>query len=302
MTDHVGLLTVSISDWSPIPGVPPLAGTWPDGEHVGAEFRRLRDALAITGPVLRLREPHAHPDGVLEAWAALYREVPAGGTVVVHASIHGTRVPNLDGREEDGWDEAWCLSPGDAQTQDEYWRKGLLIDDRVGAFLTEFGQRHLTLIIGDFCHPATAHRAMTPLSWDVVERGIPYGGPEPDPERAAVDTMRTACSMAEAPVVFFAAALANQTAADLRVGGCSRCALSPPGIAPHMLDRHGALSYAIWQQWSRDPDWQRLSFAELWTRAMEWPRWRALTQIPTVDYGAVCGVDPGMRVLGGLAG
>lgn len=306
----LGLLSVAVHDWRfrdgrPVGGIPPLPGTWPDAEHLSAEFARIRDAAGATWPVRWLREPGAHPGGLLAAWAQLYRDVPAGGTVWLTLSMHGSYVPDLDGDEADYRDEVWALSPGSVRDEAEYWQGGLLSDDQIAAFLAEHAARHLTVIVADLCHSATSMRAIiadSPLTWDVHQRGIPYGGALPDGRRATVRTVGRACSLAAAPVVFLAACAADQTSADLRVGGCARCQLSPPGLQAHMLDRHGALSYALLEAMRLDPDWHRLGFADLWARAMEWPRWLSLEQTPSIDYGVVCGIDPNMRVFEGLAG
>ena len=291
---HAGLLTTSVSDWHPLPGVSPLPGCWPDSEHVSAEFVRIRNASIISGPLMRLRGIAATQDMFLRALRDSYAAVPAGGTVWLHFSLHGSHVPDQDGDEADGWDECLCLAPGRYTTLREYWKRGqgVMVDDDFGAALSS---DHLTVIVADYCMARTGTRAAN--SEGIFHRGTPYGGEGTALKCSApVATMRSALARAPAPVVFLAACQPDQTAADLRVD-CSRCQTSPPDIPAPMLGRHGALTYALWSVWQQEGDWSMLRFRELWERVQAWPRWASLKQEPSIDY---LGGDPDGRVFGGL--
>jgi len=259
---------------------------------VGAEFVRLRDAGVISGPLYRLRGHAATQEMFLRALQDSYAAIPAGGTLWLHVSAHGSRVPDKSGDEADGWDEVWCLAPGRYTTLRDYWSKGVLLDDTLGAALSP---DHLTVVVADLCHAATGSRL---ASYEgTVHRGTPYGGVDsPLKCDAPVATMRSALARAPAPVVFIAACQADQTAADLRVD-CSRCEMSPPEIPGYMLNRHGALTFAHELMWQADREWHGLRWSDFWERIQEWPTWRRLAQVPSIDY---LGGDPAGRVFGGL--
>ncbi len=72
---------------------------------------------------------------------------------------HGTQVPDLDGDEEDGWDEALAtadVSPALMTTPDHL--KLVLTDDRIAQLLARFKTKNVTVIF-DSCHSGTAVRA-----------------------------------------------------------------------------------------------------------------------------------------------
>jgi hypothetical protein len=71
---------------------------------------------------------------------------------------HGTQIPDLNGDEEDGWDEALATAedlPGVVTTADFLGR--FLSDDRLAELLGKFRTRNVTVLF-DSCHSGTAVR------------------------------------------------------------------------------------------------------------------------------------------------
>jgi len=79
--------------------------------------------------------------------------------VVFYYSGHGTQVPDLDGDEEDGWDEGICpAEPKPEIITNESDLKVYLTDDRLAQLLDRFRTKNLTVIF-DCCHSGSGLRA-----------------------------------------------------------------------------------------------------------------------------------------------
>lgn len=87
-----------------------------------------------------------------------------GDIVYLHFSAHGQPVEDLNGDEQDGWDEA--IVPIDAYKQ---YRKGIyegnkhLLDDQLNAYIkklrTKIGPNGFLYVVIDACHAGTSSRA-----------------------------------------------------------------------------------------------------------------------------------------------
>lgn len=80
----------------------------------------------------------------------------------IYYSGHGGQVPDLDGDEEDGMDETWCLY------------NGQLIDDEIHYLLTTFKPGVRILVLSDSCHSGTITKALPWEDQEVVEKMMPY--------------------------------------------------------------------------------------------------------------------------------
>jgi hypothetical protein len=79
--------------------------------------------------------------------------------VVFYYSGHGTQVPDLDGDEEDGWDEGICpAEPRPKIVTNEDDMKLFLTDDRLAELLGRFKTKNVTVIF-DCCHSGSGLRA-----------------------------------------------------------------------------------------------------------------------------------------------
>jgi hypothetical protein len=98
-----------------------------------------------------------------------------GDAAIIHYSGHGAQVPDLDGDEADGWDEAIVPNeplPALLTTEAEVNR--LITDDRLAELLARFKTKNVTVMF-DSCHSGTAVRA----------------GEQDAPEEFGVDKFRT---------------------------------------------------------------------------------------------------------------
>ncbi|MBO4403579.1 MAG: caspase family protein [Bacteroidales bacterium] len=100
-----------------------------------------------------------------------------GDTVYVHFSGHGQQVTDVNGDEEDGWDEAWipydaCLTYGEKDKGEKH-----LIDDEINRLLTnirdKIGDEGKLLVVVDACHSGGSSRGgrQDDLEEGVVVRG-----------------------------------------------------------------------------------------------------------------------------------
>jgi len=99
--------------------------------------------------------------GIADAFRNLAAKCRAGDMVYIQFSGHGQQVTDVDGDEEDGWDEAWI--PYDAYfryNEQKYRGENHLIDDEINVLLTnikeKIGSTGSMLVVIDACHSAHA--------------------------------------------------------------------------------------------------------------------------------------------------
>jgi hypothetical protein len=126
------------------------------------DARSWAQALGSRGfEVTPLHDQTASRAAVLSAFRSLVRGAQAGDVVVFQFAGHGTQVDDLDGDEDDSFDEAFC--PAD------FADGKLLIDDDIRAVTMDLKPGvNLTCFI-DCCHSGTITRALVPT-------GRPAGG------------------------------------------------------------------------------------------------------------------------------
>ena len=151
-------LLVGISDYPPAgPGGGDLPASAKDAERmrdllVGSfGFDASRITLVLDGEATSAR--------LDRELTALADRAGPDDAVLFYYCGHGTQVPDLDGDEEDGWDEALATAdprPALLTTADSL--KLVLSDDRIAELLARFKTRNVTVIF-DSCHSGTAVRA-----------------------------------------------------------------------------------------------------------------------------------------------
>ncbi len=126
------------------------------------DARSWAQALGSRGfDVMPLHDQAASRAAVLSAFRSLVGDARAGDVVVFQFAGHGTQVDDLDGDEDDSFDEAFC--PAD------FADGMLLIDDDIRAVTLDLKPGvNLTCFI-DCCHSGTITRALVPA-------GRPPGG------------------------------------------------------------------------------------------------------------------------------
>ena len=110
--------------------------------------------------------------GIISAFKKLTSQCTAGDMVYIHFSGHGQLVTDVNGDEDDGWDEAWI--PYDAYLK--YGKKDRgekhLIDDEINMLLTSIrnktGDSGKLLVVVDACHSGDSSRG----DEDEVTRGV----------------------------------------------------------------------------------------------------------------------------------
>lgn len=123
----------------------------------------LRD-LAITSgfETKLLLTQMATREHVYEEIQKAANKLESGDIYFIYYSGHGGQVPDLDGDEEDGLDETWCLY------------NGQLIDDEIHYLLTTFKPGVRILVLSDSCHSGTITKALSWETQDIIEKAMPY--------------------------------------------------------------------------------------------------------------------------------
>ena len=142
--------------------------------RLGRDMRPLKgavnDARAFAGALERnfgfapnevrtLTNEAATRDGILSAFRGwLERETRPGDMVVFFFSGHGTSVPDENGDEDDGQDEALC--PFDmVPTASSVAQARLILDDELGALFAQLPGREVVVVV-DACHSGTITRSI----------------------------------------------------------------------------------------------------------------------------------------------
>ena len=82
-------------------------------------------------------------DGVLKELAAAANDLKDGDLLMLTYSGHGGQIPDLNGDEDDGLDETWCLYDGE------------LVDDELYKALSSFKPSVRVVVLSDSCHSGT---------------------------------------------------------------------------------------------------------------------------------------------------
>ena len=99
---------------------------------------------------------------IVIAFNSLANRCQVGDIVYIHFSGHGQLVTDVNGDEEDGWDEAWI--PYDAYKKYCKEDKGEkhLVDDEINVLLTaiknKIGEQGKLLVVVDACHSGDSSR------------------------------------------------------------------------------------------------------------------------------------------------
>ena len=112
--------------------------------------------------IVTLTQNEATKSAIVREFKALAERCSEGDTVYIHFSGHGQRMTDIDGDEEDGWDESWI--PYDAYRKycDQDHGEKHLSDDEVGVLLMNIrkkvGVSGLIAVVVDACHAGDSTR------------------------------------------------------------------------------------------------------------------------------------------------
>lgn len=172
--------------------------------------------------VTSLVDSQATHANITKALEQLAKNSKKGDVVYTHFSMHGQPYEDLNGDEEDGWDEA--LIPIDAQMQyleGVYEGENHLLDDELEVYFNEIrhkiGKNGQLYVILDACHSGTASRGD-----DDHIRGTRVGftrsGKDYTPDRTQEtnDYFTVASTKGQSPVTFIEACRSYQVNREVR--------------------------------------------------------------------------------------
>lgn len=128
--------------------------------------------IRLLGPIMKkqgfslttLLEEKATYQNIISQLSDFTNQTKKGDIVYLHFSTHGQPVEDLNGDEEDGWDEA--IIPIDAY---KLYKKGIyegekhLLDDQLNTYIkklrTKIGPSGILYVVIDACHAGTSSRA-----------------------------------------------------------------------------------------------------------------------------------------------
>ena len=172
--------------------------------------------------VSSLVDAEATHSAIIKALGKLTKRCKKGDLVYLHFSMHGQPVEDLDGDEEDGWDEA--LIPVDAQMryqQGEYEGDKHLLDDTLEEYFSKIrsklGTKGQLYVVLDACHSGTASRGDDGHVRGVQD-GFTYSGKyyTPDRTRETNDYFCISTRAGQAPVTFIEACRSYQQNKEVR--------------------------------------------------------------------------------------
>ena len=124
--------------------------------------------------IVQLLDSAATKNNILKALDDLAARLRSGDVAYIHFSGHGQQVSDLNGDEEDGFDEAWI--PYDAKKKYEigvYEGANHLIDDELNVIFTRLrvrvGAKGKIIVIADACHSGSGSRGQ--LDDEIIVRG-----------------------------------------------------------------------------------------------------------------------------------
>ena len=172
--------------------------------------------------VTSLVDSQATHVNITNALMELAKESKKGDLVYIHFSMHGQPFEDLNGDEEDGWDEA--LIPVDAEmlyAEGVYEGKNHLLDDELEVYFNDIrsklGSEGQLIVILDACHSGTASRGDDDHIRGTRE-GFTRSGKDYTPDRTQEtnDYFTVALTNGQSPVTFIEACRSYQVNREVR--------------------------------------------------------------------------------------
>ena len=172
--------------------------------------------------ITSLKDSQATHNGIIKAFDNLIKNSNKGDIVYLHFSMHGQPFEDLNGDEEDGWDEA--LIPYDAQMQyvkGVYEGKNHLIDDELEIYFdkirTKLGPTGQLFVVMDACHSGGTSRGEDDHVRGTRE-GFTRSGKDymPDRTKETNDYFTVATKTGQSPVTFIEACRSYQVNKEVR--------------------------------------------------------------------------------------
>lgn len=144
---------------------------WPvihgDNDIVFAKTMLVANGFKV-GNIDTLRNEQATSHAIGEAFKKLIATAKTNDVVYIHFSGHGQQITDLDGDEEDGYDEAWVAYDALQEPTPNYHGEHHITDDQLNAWLKQLRQKVGTngriIVVSDACHSGTATRDISDTS------------------------------------------------------------------------------------------------------------------------------------------
>lgn len=148
--------------------------------HGNRDIPIIRETLLKQGfqnaDIVQLVDAQATKSAIVSSFESLAKRVGKGDVVYIHFSGHGQQITDLNGDEDDMFDEAWI--PFDACKE---YKKGVyegekhLIDDEVNKLIMSIRESISTtgkiVVVLDACHSGSSTRGNDPDDEDDIVRG-----------------------------------------------------------------------------------------------------------------------------------
>ncbi len=146
---------------------------YPQYKQQNASFTQIHGTndIALISPLLRkqgfkvskLADKAATLKAIEKELEKLTKNVHSGDIVYIHFSGHGQAFEDLDGDEEDGWDEAFIPYDAERVYQEEgYHGEHHLLDDVLNTYLNsireKLGEKGMVYVVIDACHSGSSYR------------------------------------------------------------------------------------------------------------------------------------------------
>lgn len=134
--------------------------------HGDKDVPLVKDMLAACGydDITTLINREATKAGILAAFDELNDKSNRGDIIYIHFSGHGQQITDLNGDEEDGFDEAWIPYDALYAYSDSYKGEKHLVDDEIGLWLDtlkqKIGSSGKILLVVDACHSGDSDRGI----------------------------------------------------------------------------------------------------------------------------------------------
>lgn len=143
-------------------------------EKDASDIHRLTKNLGYSADILRGKD--ATRNNVINAIRNAADSLQSGDMFVLYYSGHGGKLPDLDGDEDDGVDETWCLYDGQ------------LMDDHIRLFWSRFRSNVRILVLSDSCHSGTVVKMLVEVNRDDFTDCLPSAGIKAIPNSVALNT------------------------------------------------------------------------------------------------------------------
>ncbi len=132
--------------------------------HGDRDISIVKDMLNKCGytDIRTLENRKATKKGMTSAFRNLVESCRKGDIVYIHFSGHGQQITDLDGDEEDGFDEAWIPYDAEYAYSESYKGEKHLVDDEIALWMTRIvektGESGGLLVVVDACHSGDSSR------------------------------------------------------------------------------------------------------------------------------------------------